>query len=75
MKAAPDLHHRSIKRQAKKNSSADLKIRFLELQRLRLMVRLAECGRFAGAADGADSESSGICANTARGAESRARLH
>jgi hypothetical protein len=75
MKAAPNLPNRSLKRQAKKNSSADLKIRFLELQRLRLMVRLAECGRFAGAADGADSESSGICANTARGAEPGAGLH
>jgi hypothetical protein len=75
MKATPSLHNRSIKRQAKKNSSADLKIRFLELQRLRLMVRLAECGRFVGAADGAGSESSGICKNTAQGAEPEVGLH
>ena len=40
VKAAPNLPNRSIKRQAKK-ASADLKIRFLELQRLRLMVRLS----------------------------------
>lgn len=49
MKAAPFLQ--SIKGRAKKNSSvnscAELRIRFLELQRLRQMVRIAECGRIA----------------------------
>jgi hypothetical protein len=51
MKAAPFLHDRSIKRQAKKDSLADLKIRFLELQELRQKVRFAECGRIAPASD------------------------
>jgi len=52
MKAS--LQNPSIKGQAKKNSSADLELRFLELQALREKVRLAECGRIA-------AEPVGIC--------------
>jgi hypothetical protein len=75
MKATPSFRGRSIKKLTK-NSSADLKIRFLELQRLRLMVRLAECGRFVGAGDEAtSSDESGICLNTAEGTEPAAGLH
>lgn len=60
MKAAPFSHNRSMKGRAKKNSSADLKIRFLELQRLRELVRVAECGRIAAPADGTGLEGSRI---------------
>jgi hypothetical protein len=73
MKAAPLSQNRSIKRQAKKNSLADLKIRFLELQELREKVRFAECGRVAAAPDEACFRSSG--ANTAQGKEPEARRH
>lgn len=46
------MHNRAIKRHVKKTSAEDLKIRFLELQELRQKVKLAECGRIAGALDG-----------------------
>ena len=51
MKATPGLKDRSIKRRVRKYSSADLRIRFLELQRLRELVRVAECGRLTGTAN------------------------
>jgi len=51
MKATPSLHDRSIKRQVRKNSAADLRIRFLELQRLRELVRVAEYGTLTGTAN------------------------
>jgi hypothetical protein len=57
MKAS--LQNPSIKGQAKKNSSADLELRFLELQALREKVRLAECGRTA-------AEPVGICFKNAQ---------
>lgn len=63
MKAAPfshNAHNRSIKGRAKKSSSADLKTRFLELQRLRELVRVAECGRISAPADGTCLERSRI---------------
>jgi len=53
MRAPPTLQNRSIKRQAKRNSTADLRMRFLELQRLRELVRIAECGRLTAPADSA----------------------
>jgi hypothetical protein len=73
MKAAPFLRNRSIKRQAKKASLADLKARFLELQELRQKVRFAECGRVATTPDGACLRSSH--ANTAQGGRPEAGLH
>jgi len=51
MKATPGLKDRSIKRRVRKYSSADLRIRFLELQRLRELVRVAECGRLTATAN------------------------
>ena len=38
------------------NSTADLKRLFLELQRLRQRVRIAECGRIARTRDGSNHE-------------------
>lgn len=43
-------------RKAEKDSAADLKSRFLELQLLRQKVRIAECGRRARALDGSNYE-------------------
>jgi len=51
MKASPGSQDRSIKRRVRKNSSADLRTRFLELQRLRELVRVAECGRLTATAN------------------------
>ncbi len=69
MKATPGLPDRSIKRQVRKNSSADLRIRFLELQRLRELVRVAECGRLTGTAnDVCPARSANIIHGTAPGA-------
>jgi hypothetical protein len=70
MKAAPFSRNRSMKQQAKKANLAELKARFLELQKLRQKVRFAECGRFAGAPDGASLQ--GSRPNTPQGGGSEA---
>ena len=72
MKASPGLQDRSIKRQVRKNSSADLRIRFLELQRLRELVRVAECGRLTATASDVSRARS---PNIIHGAEPGARPH
>jgi hypothetical protein len=73
MKTTPFLRNHSVKGRAKKNSLADLKIRFLELQELRQKVKFAECGRIAAAPRGACLRSSR--AKTAEGNEPEAALH
>jgi len=69
------LQNPSIKGQAKKNSSADLEIRFLELQALREKVRLAECGRTAAEPDGICFQNVRINANRLDAKKAEAGRH